>query len=159
MAQYFFIERDDLNLAIAPKIPGIILDEAIHHDLQLRCGRRMLHPWFKLDERQPVIMRIRCRQVAGTYTSESPQVKRGAAIPITRIENMIELDGLPDDIPIPAELFLPEQIAQYRDGRDATARRIGRSKAAPHNRRYAHVREQIGRVLSYVYGDRELAPS
>ena len=155
-AQYLFVKGDNRNFAIASKIPGIILNEAIDKHLQLRCCGRMFHARFQLDEGHPVVMRVRGRGCWHIHVRVAPGETWGRYAD-DGIEGMVKLDGLPNDIPICTELFLPENITQDRDWRGVAARCIRGSEPTAHRGRHAHVREEIGGILTHCDGDWELA--
>ena len=116
----------------------------------------MLRARLQLNERHPVIVRIRCRRSGYVHVRVAPG-ETGGRYADDGIEDVVKLDCLPNHIPISTELLLPEKVTQHRDRRDFAAKSIGRCELASQRRRHSHVGEEIGRVLALPDGDRELA--
>src|SRR6266581_581441 len=89
----------------------------------------MLRARLQLNERHPVIVRIRCRRSGYVHVRVAPG-ETGGRYADDGIEDVVKLDCLPNHIPISTELLLPEKVTQHRDRRDFAAKSIGRCELA-----------------------------
>src|SRR5260370_17118750 len=102
----------------------------------------MLRARLQLDERHPIIVRIRRRGSRYIYVRVAPS-EAGGSYADDGIEGVVKLDCLPNHIPISAELLFPEKVTQHRDGKGLSSRRIGRCELAPPRRRTPHIAAEI----------------